>query len=217
MTEKQSHVALRHTNPVGTFDTMSLFDQNQRCGCSAPAPVQQKTWSGTAWVPSSTQTTVSSFRSNWNHSQTPGGNHHRQDWERHSNRQYGFVQQGTQSGGLPSGPSGSPNLSATYTEYYHAYHKQEKDWESHLNSPDPTLRAQASQQCEWAKYQAVECSRAAHYFHQVRLDDQLCFGLHQPQMLKFCSFSFPESSSEGGSVFLAPSSSSTTTCATIWV
>ncbi|GAX26879.1 hypothetical protein FisN_9Lh173 [Fistulifera solaris] len=58
------------------------------------------------------------------------------------------------------------NLVQLYTEYYHAYTEQAQRWEPHLQSPDPKMRSDADQQYRWAKYQADESSRAAHFFHQ---------------------------------------------------
>jgi hypothetical protein len=62
--------------------------------------------------------------------------------------------------------NGKSNLVQLYTEYYHAYTEQAQRWEPHLQSPDPKIRSDADQQYRWAKYQADESSRAAHFFHQ---------------------------------------------------
>lgn len=58
------------------------------------------------------------------------------------------------------------SLVTTFTEYYHAYTETAQAWEPHLQSPDPKTRSDAEQHYRWAKYQADESSRAAHFFHQ---------------------------------------------------
>lgn len=57
---------------------------------------------------------------------------------------------------------------ALYTGYYHQYQQHVTEWRRRMGQEpqNTTLCDLAQKHIDWAQYQAEECSRTAHYFHE---------------------------------------------------
>ena len=122
---------------------------------AAAVSTQQQTWDGTRWVVSNVQSAPSTFSTTTSSYQTT--------WQQPQASSLSFSQQQSQQQQMVI----PPNPVQTYTEYYHAYTDQVKLYQQQASTAgNEKVRADAECGRKWAQYQADQCSRAAHFFHQ---------------------------------------------------